>query len=161
MVIRIGIYSRNGKIRCTTARKMVSYVLLEYFKQTRSNRDYINLKHVGPIFQNKQLHLSSRLGPFQDDCSTAGVFDSVLAALEVYPLPAEALEGVQTWTGCSQEGCHKTGLTAAKEGLAWVYTPTQRIHYSLNSAALCSLASLSPTTVLHKAVFWPLALSPG
>lgn len=30
----------------------------------------------------------------QDDCPTAGVFDTVMAALEVYPLPAEALEGV-------------------------------------------------------------------
>lgn len=30
----------------------------------------------------------------QDVCSTAGVFDPVLAALEVHSLPAEALEGV-------------------------------------------------------------------
>lgn len=30
----------------------------------------------------------------QDVCSTDGVFDPVLAALEVHSLPAEALEGV-------------------------------------------------------------------
>lgn len=40
------------------------------------------------------------LGLFQDDRSTAGMFDPVLATLEVYPLPAETLERVQTRTGC-------------------------------------------------------------
>lgn len=40
----------------------------------------------------------------QDDCPAAGVFDPVLAALEVHPLPAEALERVQTRAGFPQEG---------------------------------------------------------
>lgn len=48
----------------------------------------------------------------QDDCSTAGVFDPVMAALEVYPLPAEALEGVQTRTGCPQEERTKASPSA-------------------------------------------------
>lgn len=52
----------------------------------------------------------------QDDCPAAGVFDSVLAALEVYPLPAEALEGVQTRAGLSQEG-HQASAASAQEGL--------------------------------------------
>lgn len=53
------------------------------------------------------------------------MFDPILAALEVYPLPAEALEGVQTRTGCSQEDRHKTSPTATEERLTWVLTPAQ------------------------------------
>lgn len=55
--------------------------------------------------------------PLQDDRSTAGMFDPIVATLEVYPLPAEALEGVQTRTGRAQEGCHKASPTAAEERL--------------------------------------------
>lgn len=54
--------------------------------------------------------------PAQDDRPAAGVFDPVLAALEVYPLPAEALEGVPTRAGVSQEGL-QTSAAAAQEGL--------------------------------------------
>ncbi len=68
-------------------------------------------------------HLASP--SLQDDCSTAGMFDPILATLEVYPLPAEALEGVQTRTGCSQEDRHKTSPTATEERLTWVLTPAQ------------------------------------
>lgn len=57
-------------------------------------------------------------GPLQDDGSPADFFDPILATLEVYPLPAETLAGVQTRTGCSQEGCRKATPTANEERLA-------------------------------------------
>lgn len=52
---------------------------------------------------------------FQDDRSTVGLFNSIVATLEVYSLPAEALEGVQTRAGCSQEVCCKTTPKATKK----------------------------------------------
>lgn len=67
------------------------------------------LQHWSQIRARKALIFFFRP---QDDCSTAGVFDPVLAALEVYPLPAEALEGVQTRTGCPKEDRTKTNPSA-------------------------------------------------
>lgn len=64
---------------------------------------------------NSHLDVSSFPGPFQDDRSTVGMFDPILATLEVYSLPAEALEGIQTRAGHSQEGCYKTIPKATKE----------------------------------------------
>lgn len=57
-----------------------------------------------------------RSSSLQDDGPAGGVPDPVLAALEVHPLPAEALEGVPTRAGHSQEG-HKASAAAAQEGL--------------------------------------------
>lgn len=47
--------------------------------------------------------------------------DPILAPLEVYPLPAEALEGVSTWASRPQEGRHQTSSSANEAGLSWVH----------------------------------------
>lgn len=101
---------------------------IPYFKDTHQDRKVIALirhRMSGPFFQTRSCTNLLPFVPLQDDCSTAGMFDPILATLEVHPLPAEALEGVQTRTGRSQEGCHETSPAAAEERLTWVSAPAQ------------------------------------
>ena len=94
---------------------------------SRPESNFINVQCQAHFPQNHTHNCTNllALGPRQDDCSTAGVFDPILATLEVYPLPAEALEGVQTRTGRPQEGRPETTPPDTEERLTWVQAPGQ------------------------------------
>lgn len=116
VVLALTFDTDRQKMTCQTGQTKLNCAPLIVLSRIncRTLRDLINI----PNFNQHAICTNLlTFGPLQDDCSTAGMFDPILATLEVYPLPAEALEGVQARTGCSQEGRHKTSPAATEARL--------------------------------------------